>query len=299
MANGTPAAEQAIDQTLVRMLIIDQHPDFGILPIELLESGWDNVMFRLGEQYLVRMPRRLAAATLIRHEQQWLPSLAPQLPLPIPAPLRIGQPGRTFPWYWSIVPWFEGTPADQHPLAPDQALRLAHFLRALHQPAPAHAPANPVRGGQLTQRAPYVEPRLKRIAQQTTLITATIWQQWHQACATPLDCPPGWLHGDLHPRNIIVNQGRISAIIDWGDITAGDPATDLAAAWMVCPNDIPIFMSTYQASAATQQRAIGWAIALASALLDSGLVDNPRNAAIGAATLRAIDSCSNSQQRVA
>jgi aminoglycoside phosphotransferase (APT) family kinase protein len=187
-----------------------------------------------------------------------------------------------------VVSWITGVPADQHEPAPAQARPFAAFLRALHVPAPPDAPANPFRGVPLQQRAAVVEARMQRLASTTSLITPQIAQIWQAALDAPLDLPPTWLHGDLHPRNILVEHGVITGIIDWGDITAGDAATDLASIWMLFtePDAREQVLVAYGAlSRATLQRTRGWAIMFGVMLLDSGLVDNPRNAAIGTRTL--------------
>jgi aminoglycoside phosphotransferase (APT) family kinase protein len=288
---GTPAAEVALDSAFVAGLLAEQHPDLAHLPLQAVDAGWDNALFRLGDDLAVRLPRRAAAAPLIVHEQRWLPLLADRLTLPIPAPLHIGTPARGYPWHWSIVPWLTGVAADQQ--APDaaQARPFAAFLRALHFPAPTDAPTNPFRGVPLQQRAAAVEERMQRLANATSLITPQIRQIWQAALQAPLDVPPTWLHGDLHPRNVLVEYGSITGIIDWGDLSAGDAATDLAAIWMLFadPHARQQALIAYgDLSEATLQRARGWAIMFGVMLLDSGLVDNPRNAAIGAHTLQRV-----------
>lgn len=286
---GTPAAEFAIDGALVAELLAQQHPDLAHLPLRAIDAGWDNALFRLGDQLAVRLPRRAIAAPLIVHEQTWLPRLAGRLPLPIPAPSRIGTPACGYPWHWSVLPWLAGEAADQHAPDPAQARPFAAFLRSLHTPAPADAPVNPVRGCPLHERAPFAEARLQRLSNTTSLITSQIWQIWQAALDAPLDAPPLWLHGDLHPRNVLVEHGAISGIIDWGDITSGDPATDLAAIWMLFaePQARQAALAAYgDLSEPTLRRAQGWAVVFGALLLDTGLVDNPRHAAIGEQTLR-------------
>src|SRR5262249_53208660 len=156
---GTPIAEFEIDTAFVSNLLVDQHPDLAHLPLREVDAGWDNALFRLGDRLAVRLPRRAAAASLIAHEQTWLPRLADQLSLPIPAPYRIGTPARGYPWRWSVVPWLAGTAADQSLPHESQARPFAAFLRSLH--TPAEAPPNPVRGVPLYQRAAAVEERLQ------------------------------------------------------------------------------------------------------------------------------------------
>lgn len=291
---GTPAAEFEIDSPFVASLLADQHPDLAHLPLRHIDAGWDNAMFRLGDHLAVRLPRRAIAAPLIAHEQAWLPRLGPQLTLPIPTPCRIGMPARGYPWRWSVLPWLDGAPADQQAPHASQAEAFAAFLRSLHRPAPADAPANAVRGVPLHHRADMFEVRLQRLAGRTSLITPRILSAWRMALQAPLDVPPTWLHGDLHPRNVLVNSGEISGVIDWGDITAGDRATDLAAIWMLfgdrqAREDA---LAAYGGlSEATLQRTLGWAVLFGVMLLDSGLTDNPRNALIGERTLcRVIES---------
>ncbi len=288
---GTPAAEFALDSTFVAGLLADQHPDLAYLPLREVDAGWDNALFRLGAHLAVRLPRRAVAAPLILHEQRWLPHLANRLTLPVPAPCRIGTPARGYPWHWSVVPWLRGMAADQHEPDPAQARPFAAFLRSLHVRAPADVPANPFRGVPLQQRAAAVEERMQRLASTTSLITPQIRDIWQMALHAPLDVPPTWLHGDLHPRNVLVEHGILTGIIDWGDITAGDCATDLAAIWMLFagPHARQAALAAYaDLSEATLQRARGWAILFGVMLLESGLIDHPRNAVIGERTLRRV-----------
>ena len=291
MAAGTPKAEVDIDDALVRALLEAQHPDLADEPIEALDSGWDNAMFRLGSERLVRLPRRSIAVLLIEHEQRWLPVLAPRLPLAVPAPERVGVPGCGYPWRWSVLPRLLGTAADLEMPHADQAPRLAEFLAALHQPAPADAPASSVRGVSLQLRADAVQERMARLERSTDLLPPAVQQIWQRALEAPDDAARVWLHGDLHARNVLVHDGAISGIIDWGDITAGDPATDLASIWMLLPDAAArrTAIRCYgDCTEATWQRARGWAILFGVFLAESGAIDHPRHAAMGRWTLRAL-----------
>ena len=291
-STGTPAAEHEIDIELVAALLADQHPDLAHLPLQFVDAGWDNVMYRLGEDLAVRIPRRALGAALVLNEQRWLPEIAARLPLPVPLPLRIGRPAAGYPWSWSVIPWLFGKTADQNSPATDQALPFAAFLRALHVPAPEDAPVNPGRGVPLRQRASAVEERMQRLAGISNVITPRIEQIWQMAVDAPIDLPATWLHGDLHPRNILVDNGSITGIIDWGDITSGDPATDLASIWMLFEDQQARHeaLTAYGAfSEATLQRARGWAILFGVMLLDTGLVDNAQHAIIGERVLRSLD----------
>jgi aminoglycoside phosphotransferase (APT) family kinase protein len=284
MTAGTPPPDFPIDVDLVRALLRAQHPDLADLPIAELAHGWDNAIFRLGDALLVRLPRRQVAAALLQNEQRWLPVLARRLPLPIPVHSRMGAPTDTYPWSWSIVPWLQGETADTDPLGTDQARPLAEFLRALHAPPPPDAPRNPVRGVSLRAREAAVEERFKRVERVSRLITRRLRSMWQASLAAPIDVADTWIHGDLHARNVLVQQGRLAAVIDWGDLAGGDCATDLAAVWMLLSTRearLQAMRTLDHVSDATWRRARGWAILFGVTLLDTGLVDNPRHARMG------------------
>ena len=147
MTTGSPAAEVDITEALVRKLLQAQHADLADLPLEFAGEGWDNVMVRLGEDLALRLPRRGVADQLLRNEQRWLPEIAPDLPLPVPVPLRTGQPQDEYPYAWSVLRWIEGETADLAPPDASEAPILAHFLKALHQLAPDEAPDSDVCAG--------------------------------------------------------------------------------------------------------------------------------------------------------
>ena len=227
-------ADVAIDAALVGALLHEQHQDLAHLPLSEVGCGWDNRLFRLGGDLLARLPCREMSAPLVEHERRWLATLAPRLPVPIPVPLREGRPGCGYPWAWSVVPWLAGetllrtVPADPSGIARD----LAAFLRALHQPAPAEAPANPWRGIPLATRSPTFHSHLERFAGSIDRAAAlAVWQE--AVAAPPWPGPAVWIHGDVHPGNLLVAGERLSAVIDFGDVTSGDPATDFAIAWML------------------------------------------------------------------
>lgn len=292
MADNMPAAEVAVDDALVRRLLACQFPEGAGLPLRLVANGWDNVVYRLGDRLAVRLPRRLAAAELVLNEQRWLPALAPRLPLSVPTPVLAGRPADGYPWPWSVVPWLPGGIAADTPLADPTAATdsLGRFVAALHQPAPAEAPQNPVRGCPLAHRQEAVTERLARVGpglapgERDALAAA-----WAEGLATPVwDGPALWLHGDLHPANLLVDgRGRLSAVIDFGDLTAGDPATDLAVAWMLF--DATDVRARFLAAAgqpddATVRRARAWAVNLALAMAASS-ADNPTMAGVARRTI--------------
>ena len=293
MTRAAPAAEVTIDAPLVRALLEEQHSDLARLPFGPTDanSGWDNVMVRLGETLCVRLPRRAAAAKLIEHEQAFLPVIAELLPLPVPLPVRTGVPGCGYPWRWSIVPWLPGAPADRAPPDDNAAGQWGRFLHALHVPAPATVPENPWRGGPLASRAVVLGERLQWVAAQTPHVTVEIQRGWEEALVATLDTERTWIHGDLHALNVLVEDGTLSGVIDWGDITAGDAATDLASIWMLFPGQTArrlAFAAYGSVSEPTYRRAKGWAMAFAVTLLDARLADNARLAEIGRQTLRRV-----------
>lgn len=287
MSGGKPDAELSITRALATRLLAEQHPDLAHLPLSEFASGWDNVLFRLGDEYLLRLPRREIGAALIRHEQNWLGELAPKLTLPVPSPVRVGQPQAGFPWYWSITPWFQGETADQAYPSASEAARWAEFLLALHQPAPPNAPINEVRGVPLEDRNAALTPRIDRLRKQE-LISARSLRIWEQALIAPLAAEARWLHGDLHAQNVVTRNHRLAAVIDWGDITSGDVATDLASIWALFddPGARELILNAYGADQACVSRAKGWAVMFGIILLDSGVINSPRHAAMGEDMLR-------------
>lgn len=292
-----PAAEMVIDEELVRGLLADQvdaiMPGTSALPLALVAAGWDSEVWRIGDGLAARLPRRALAAPLIDHEHRALPRLAPRLEaagVRVPAPLVRGVPTTDFPWSWSVVPWIAGTRGLDVPRAvrTGWAGTLADALAALHAPAPDDHPVNPVRGVPLAARATAFGERLSQVADAGALDGTTIArlaEQWAAGLdAATWDRAPVWIHGDLHPGNLLADAGTLVGIIDFGDVTAGDPAYDLAVAWLA-------FDDTGRAAFAratdgrydgdTWIRARAWAAAVAVLLLAHS-DDNPDYAALGA-----------------
>lgn len=264
------------------------------MTLDLCDAGWDNVMWRLGDDLAVRLPRRKIAAPLIETELRWLPELANHLPLPVPVPLRRGRPSGGYPWYWSVVPWIEGCPGDREPISDveESAQRLGAFLRAMHTPAPADAPHNPYRSGPVVSRAATFEERLEKLCRHVK--EPTIRAIWDEAVASPHHAgPPTWLHGDLHPANTLVRDGAVVAVIDFGDLCAGDPAVDVGAAWMSLRDDgMEGFWASYgEPEPDLVRRARGWAVLFSLMLLEIGLEGRPTYAEVGRATLERMGAC--------
>ena len=290
-----PAAEIDVSPDLVRRLLAAQHPDLAHLPVEVMTNGWDNVICRVGSELLARMPRREMGARLIVNEQRWLPVLQPRLPLPVPAPVRTGQPGLGYPWPWSVVALIPGQVAARTPPADprDAAVSMGRFLAALHTAAAPDAPPHASRGVPLADRGEVFAENLAILGDRVD--HTAVMRVWGPAVASPRwDGPPLWLHGDLHPANILVHQGRISGVIDFGDITSGDPAADLSVAWMLLPAaHHDVFQNAYRTAAthpadeACWARAKGWALTLGVVCLAHS-ADNPLIAGIGQRTITAV-----------
>ena len=309
-AADMPAAEVDLDEALVRRLLAEQCPDLAGLALAPLAFGWDNAVFRLGDDLVVRLPRRQVAVALLEHEQRWLPELAPTLPLPVPVPLRTGRPSTEvgYPWPWSVCRWLDGDVAARR--RPDDlaaaARTLGDFVRALHRPAPRVAPANPQRGVPLRERTSSMRLWLDRLEGHVvdgprapgapggpgdgTVDVAGVLARWEDLAATPpWTGAPVWLHGDLHLANVLVHDGRLSAVIDFGDLTAGDPAGDLFVAWQLFGPDLrPVFRDAVgDVDDDTWRRAEGWALLMAVAYL-ANAADHPLIADLGRHSLAAL-----------
>ncbi len=233
-----------IDEALVRSMLEEQHPDLAGLELREVVGGWGNRMWRLGDDLAVRIPRVEGAAAPLAKEYAWVPRLPEGLPLPVPRPVRLGEGSDRFPRNWTVVTWVSGAPADHEPVerVEPSAQILAGFLAALHRPAPADAPVDGHRGRPLDAITAYVEQRLANIEQypaMTSLHTEVprLRKVWADAAAAELwDGPPVWIHADLHSANVLTTGGVLSGVIDFGELCAGDPADDLAAAWVLLPD---------------------------------------------------------------
>jgi len=282
-----PDADVDVDRHLVLGLLREQHPDLAHLELVAVSSGWDNTLWRLGDELAVRLPRRESAASLTANEQRWLPVLGPVLPLPVPVPVRVGRPSPHYPWPWSVVPWFEGEPGDRGEITrPTEAARtLGRFLAALHRRAPRGAPHNPFRGVGLAERCDTFEERVSVLEGEIDVdAVRTVWERG--SAATAWTGPGVWLHGDLHPANIVVTSGTVSAVVDFGDLCAGDPATDVAGVWLLLPAAATgAFHEAYGTDDALERRGRAWAVLFALMLLEIGLESRPSYARVARAAL--------------
>jgi aminoglycoside phosphotransferase (APT) family kinase protein len=279
-----PAGEVAIDADLVRELLRAQFPSLARRPCVNVGEGFDNSLWRLGDDLVARLPRRAVAADLIENELRWLPELAGDVSLRTPLPLRSGVRSERFAWPWLIASWVEGTPGDVTDVATraHSASTLATFLQQIHRPAPADAPRNPFRGVDLQERAAVFDARLEENAD---LIDATSAARAFDVglAATPWSGPAQWLHGDLHPGNTVYRDGRLVGVVDFGDLGAGDPACDLAGAFMSLPlSSLDDFFSTYgNCDEATIARSIGWAALFGVFMVSLGRSHRPSYGLVG------------------
>lgn len=302
MPYDKPSAEVELDDDVVRRLLADQCPQWLDEPVAFLLAGWDNAMFVIGDDKLARVPRRASAVPLIEHEQRWLPELAPRLPLPIPAPLHAGTPTSFYPWPWSIVPLAVGRSAlevsidtawSTDGIAGSAALadRVGTCVAALHEiPVPESPPVNPYRGIPLADRNDLFDQHLADCGRVLDgSILDAIRDKWADALAAPPPAGRTWLHGDLHPGNLIVDTaGAPVSLIDFGDMCAGDPAVDLMLGWQLfTPDARPAFRVSTRVDDATWARGRGWALAHGVACLANS-ADDPAFTALGRHTIDAV-----------
>jgi aminoglycoside phosphotransferase (APT) family kinase protein len=291
MVEGTrPAAEVQTDAPLVRRLVAAQFPQWANLPVNPVESaGWDNAIFRLGADNAVRLPRRRISAEHVRNEHRWLPVLAPRLPPPVPVPLGLGMPGEGYPWQWTVCPWFAGDLAALTDV-PDMgraATSLARFVAALQAIDPAGGDIHEFRGLSLAAQADSTEAAAEVLGD--SLDVGLVLGAWKAALETPAwTGEPVWMHGDLHPANLLVERGELSAVIDFGLLGVGDPACDLMVAWTYLWADSrDVFRGLLAVDDATWSRGRGWALQFGLRAVAYS-ADNPVLADIGRRTLAQI-----------
>ena len=276
------ADEVDTDIDLVVRLLAAQFPQWAGLPIRPVPSaGTDNALYRLGDDMVVRLPRIDWAIGDVEKEQQWLPELAPFLPLAIPVPLAKGQPGEGYPWDWSVYRWLEGEEATIESMAdPRQtAIDLAQFIAALQRIDVTGAPPAG-RGVPLAQRDAPTRAAIENL--HGLIDTDAVTALWDAAIEAPVwHGPPVWVHGDLRPGNLLAVQGRLSAVIDFGGLGVGDPACDVMAAWMFLSAETRnVFRAALQVDHATWVRGRGWALSVGLIALPYYQTTNPDLAGI-------------------
>jgi aminoglycoside phosphotransferase (APT) family kinase protein len=274
--------EFSLDASLVRRLVSGQFPELADCEITpLVTAGTDNAIYRLGDDFAVRLPLRESAVAQVAREQQWLPRLAPHLPLAIPEPLGAGVAAAGYPWPWSVCRWLDGQDAAHADLSnlAQAAIDLGRFLAVLRSidatDGPRAGRANHGRGVPLAFLDARVRGDVARLEGEID-VAATL-RAWDTALSAPVWSGPGaWLHGDLHASNLLVRDGRIVAVLDFGLLGVGDPAADLFAGWSLL--DAParaVFRETAGTDYAMWARGRGWAVFNAVIALAFYLETNP------------------------
>lgn len=253
---------------LAKKLITEQFPEYAHLQImDVEKQGHDNRTYRLGPDMLIRMPTAESYALKVPKEQALLPKLAQYLSISIPTPLKMGKASKDFPYPFSIYKWLPGksinlvtlTEQDKEKLAFD----LAKFLKELHAITDLEGPKpgqhNWWRGDHVSV---YDKGAREQVAELADIIDVSrAFALWDQACATKWDKKPVWIHGDLAIGNILIEEDKLFAVIDFGGIAVGDPACDLVIAWTyLSGRSRKIFMTEMGLDADTWLRARAWVL---------------------------------------
>ncbi|MFK0230529.1 aminoglycoside phosphotransferase family protein [Streptomyces sp. NPDC090303] len=264
----TEEARVVIDAALIRRLVDTQFPQWAGLPLELLRpAGSDHVIYRLGGELSVRLPRYAGAIGQARKESEWLPRLAPHLPLAVPVLVGVGEPGFGYPWPWAVSRWLDGKVATVETLADsaETAVALAGFLTALQRFQ--YGETSALRAREDLAAPPLVardSATRKAIAGADGVFDAApMTELWDAAIGAPgWDGPPVWVHGDFHTGNLLTVDGRLSAVIDFGGLGIGDPACDLMIAFtLMSAESRAVFRAALGVDDATWLRGRGWALA--------------------------------------
>lgn len=279
-AHDAAAAREPVpplDEALVQRLVASQFAQWAALPVRKVRpGGWDNRTFRLGDALAVRLPSARPYVAAVEKEQRWLPRLAPHLPLPVPTPVARGEPAEGYPFPWSVNRWLAGeVPTVANiAVAGDEgagfARQLAQFLRALQAIDAADGPAagahNFHRGGDLGVYDAQAREAIDRLAGELDVGLAR--DAWARAQASRWARAPVWVHGDVAAGNLLMQHGRLAAVIDFGTSGTGDPACDLVIAWtFLPPAAAAVFRTAVALDEDTWARARGWALWKAAIML--------------------------------
>lgn len=264
MTLGAPSIDRDdIDAALVGRLVAGQFPRWAHLPVRpVAVSGWDNRTFRLGDEMSVRLPSAERYVAQVTKEHRWLPRLAPHLPLSIPMPLAMGEPTSEYPWPWSVYRWLSGTTAavDRISDLSRFGTDLGEFLVALRGIDPTSGPRPGHRQILRVGRLQTQDTEMRRAIDlvKNEIDASLALDVWNAALDAPEHRTPTWIHGDLTPNNLLVDDGRLAAVIDFGCSGVGDPAIDLEIAWGEFGECRDAFRANAQVDDATWARARGW-----------------------------------------
>ncbi|HEY6114098.1 MAG TPA: aminoglycoside phosphotransferase family protein [Gaiellaceae bacterium] len=256
----------AITPDLVSELVRTQFPQWAHLPVRPVElDGWDNTTFRLGDSMSVRLPSADVYSAQVEKEQRWLPVLAPRLPLPVPTPVAKGLPGCGFPRPWSVYAWLDGVHATAERVGDLErfAVDLAGFLTALYAIDPAGGPPpgqhNFLRGGPVDVYDD--ETRAAIVVLSDEIDGGAAADVWEAALEATWHGPPVWVHGDVAASNLLVADGLLVGVVDFGCSAVGDPACDVAIAWTFLVGESrAAFRGRLALDDATWARGRGWAL---------------------------------------
>lgn len=283
LMNRMHADEAEIDDELVRRLVAAQFPQWaGLAVSRVASSGTENAMFRLGGELVVRLPRLVRGAAEIGHEQRWLRWLAPRLPVAVPEVLGEGRPGEGFDWDWSVLRWLPGVNPD---FGDAQVARdLGAFVKALRGLDTAGAP-EVSRGRPLHTRDAPTRDAIAQLGGDPAYVAA-----WEKALAAPEWAgDPVWLHADLSPGNVLVDDGGLTAVLDFAGVGIGDPAVDVIPAWNTfAAAEREVFREAVDVDDATWERGRGWALSIALIQLPYYRETNPVLAANARRTIEAV-----------
>lgn len=255
-----------IDAVLVRRLVAEQFPEWSDLPVtEVDPQGWDNRTYRLGNALSVRLPSAGRYVAAVEKEQRVLPYLAPYLDVAVPEPVGLGRPGSGYPFPWSVRRWLDGTVAAR--ADPDRSALAADVGRVLRQLRDVPADGGPAAGAHSFHRGAHpsfydreVRDALDRLGDDVDRVACEA--VWDTACATTWERPAVWFHGDVAPTNLLVgDDGRLTALIDFGTCGVGDPACDLVLAWtFLDPAARQVLRDAVGLDDATWARGRGWVL---------------------------------------
>lgn len=257
-----------IDEDLVRRLLASQMPQWADLPLRLAEPiGTDNVMIRLGDSLALRLPRTEDAAESMHKEQELVPRIAPLLPVEVPVPVGVGEPGHGYPWPWSVYPWIAGRNPDPGEAGSELARDLADFVQALRGAdtfgLAAEGPLHSYRADSIQLR----DATTRRCIDECEglIDTTRAAEAWDRAKRVPdYDGTPVWMHSDVQPGNVLVRDGRLASVIDWGAVALGEPAVDCIVAWtLLTPATRPAFRARVGVDDDTWHRGRAWALSIA------------------------------------
>lgn len=264
MPDRMHADQVDLDLHVVRRMLADQHPELAGLPlVEVPSVGTVNAVYRLGDDLCVRLPLQPSGDRALARELEWLAWLAPRLPVPVPEPVTVGEPDDRYPHRWAVYRWIDGTtvadvalgPVEQAALADD----LAEVVAAIGGLDPTGAPRADNRWA-LRHLDPGIRQLLPRTAADGVDV-ARATAAWDGAVAAPAFAgPPTWVHGDLLAANLLLRDGRLAALLDWGGAGTGDPACDLYPAWLLAPPARARFRAALEVDDAAWARSRGWAL---------------------------------------